>query len=120
MNTAVAMHVTKAEAYVHLRMTAHEGSACRTFLLNRERAVDYLNMLDRLYVFDGYAGWDPKVSVTHAGSHAGSMVSYVLDIGNHAASLSEQVICKPISMLSMLHMQTLHAYMICQQHDSPA
>jgi phosphoenolpyruvate carboxykinase (ATP) len=32
----------------------------RTFLLNRERAVDYLNMLDRLYVFDGYAGWDPE------------------------------------------------------------
>ena len=29
-----------------------------TFLLNRERAVDYLNMLDRIYVFDGYAGWD--------------------------------------------------------------
>lgn len=36
---------------------------CRTFLLNRERAVDYLNMLDRLYVFDGYAGWDPEVSM---------------------------------------------------------
>jgi ATP-dependent phosphoenolpyruvate carboxykinase len=35
----------------------------RTFLLNRERAVDYLNMLDRLYVFDGYAGWDPEVRV---------------------------------------------------------
>ena len=35
--------------------------SCRTFLLNRERAVDYLNMLDRLYVFDGYAGWDPEV-----------------------------------------------------------
>ena len=33
----------------------------RTFLLNRERAVDYLNMLDRIYVFDGYAGWDPEV-----------------------------------------------------------
>ena len=31
----------------------------RTFLLNRERAVDYLNMLDRIFVFDGYAGWDP-------------------------------------------------------------
>jgi phosphoenolpyruvate carboxykinase (ATP) len=32
---------------------------CRTFILNRERAVDYLNTLDRLYVFDGFAGWDP-------------------------------------------------------------
>lgn len=37
----------------------------RTFLLNRERAVDYLNMLDRLYVFDGYAGWDPEVTTAH-------------------------------------------------------
>lgn len=32
-------------------------------MLNRERAVDYLNMLDRLYVFDGYAGWDPEVKM---------------------------------------------------------
>ena len=37
------------------------GMARRTFVLNRERAVDYLNMLDRLYVFDGFAGWDPEV-----------------------------------------------------------
>ena len=34
---------------------------CRTFVLNRERAVDYLNMLERIYVFDGFAGWDPEV-----------------------------------------------------------
>ena len=33
----------------------------RTFVLNRERAVDYLNMLERIYVFDGFAGWDPEV-----------------------------------------------------------
>jgi len=31
-----------------------------TFLVNRERAVDYLNTCPRLYVVDGYAGWDPK------------------------------------------------------------
>lgn len=31
-----------------------------TFLLNRERAIDYLNIQDRIYVFDGYAGWDPE------------------------------------------------------------
>ena len=31
-----------------------------SFLVNRERAVDYLNTRDRLYVVDGYAGWDPK------------------------------------------------------------
>ncbi|GAB4820350.1 hypothetical protein N2152v2_007396 [Parachlorella kessleri] len=32
----------------------------KTFILNRERAVDYLNTLDRIYVFDGYAGWDTE------------------------------------------------------------
>ena len=26
---------------------------------NRERAIDYLNTCELLYVFDGYAGWDP-------------------------------------------------------------
>jgi phosphoenolpyruvate carboxykinase (ATP) len=31
-----------------------------SFLVNRERAVDYLNTRDRLYVVDGFAGWDPK------------------------------------------------------------
>ena len=30
------------------------------FLINRERAVDYLNTRRRLYVVDGYAGWDPE------------------------------------------------------------
>ena len=35
--------------------------ARRTFILNRERAVDYLNMLERLFIFDGFAGWDPEV-----------------------------------------------------------
>eukprot|EP00003_Mantamonas_plastica_P004665 TRINITY_DN1369_c0_g1_i4.p1 TRINITY_DN1369_c0_g1~~TRINITY_DN1369_c0_g1_i4.p1 ORF type:complete len:446 (+),score=142.11 TRINITY_DN1369_c0_g1_i4:568-1905(+) len=31
-----------------------------TFMINRERAVDYLNTRDRLFVIDGYAGWDPQ------------------------------------------------------------
>ncbi len=30
------------------------------FEINRQRAIDYLNTRDRLYVFDGFAGWDPK------------------------------------------------------------
>ncbi|MGL6074263.1 MAG: phosphoenolpyruvate carboxykinase (ATP) [Fimbriiglobus sp.] len=30
-----------------------------SFLINRERARDYLNTRKRLYVFDGFAGWDP-------------------------------------------------------------
>lgn len=30
------------------------------FLVNRERAIDYLNQVQNLYVIDGFAGWDPK------------------------------------------------------------
>lgn len=29
------------------------------FFVNRERAIDYLNTRERLYVVDGFAGWDP-------------------------------------------------------------
>jgi len=32
----------------------------KSFMINRERAVDYLNTRERLYVFDGFAGWDPE------------------------------------------------------------
>ena len=31
-----------------------------TYMVNRERAIDYLNTRKRLYVVDGYAGWDPE------------------------------------------------------------
>jgi phosphoenolpyruvate carboxykinase (ATP) len=31
----------------------------QSFSINRERAIDYLNTRERLYVVDGYAGWDP-------------------------------------------------------------
>ena len=30
------------------------------FDINRERAIDYLNTRKRLFVIDGFAGWDPK------------------------------------------------------------
>ncbi len=30
------------------------------FQVNRERAFDYLNSRERLYIVDGYAGWDPQ------------------------------------------------------------
>ena len=35
---------------VNIRMTE------RSFLINRQRAVDYLNTRPRIFVFDGYAG----------------------------------------------------------------
>jgi phosphoenolpyruvate carboxykinase (ATP) len=31
-----------------------------SFLINRETATNYLNTRDQLFVFDGYAGWNPK------------------------------------------------------------
>jgi len=34
-----------------------------TFMVNRERAIDYLNTRERLYVIDGFAGWDPKYRI---------------------------------------------------------
>lgn len=32
----------------------------RTFMINRERARDYLNICERIFVVDAFAGWDPK------------------------------------------------------------
>ncbi len=34
-----------------------------TFMVNRERAIDYLNTRERLYVIDGFAGWDPDYRI---------------------------------------------------------
>jgi phosphoenolpyruvate carboxykinase (ATP) len=31
-----------------------------TFAINRERAIDFLNTRPKLYVVDGFGGWDPK------------------------------------------------------------
>ncbi|KAI9143012.1 ATP-utilizing phosphoenolpyruvate carboxykinase [Paraphysoderma sedebokerense] len=42
---------------VNFKMSEH------VFMINRERAVDYLNTRSRLYVFDGFAGWDPKYRI---------------------------------------------------------
>ena len=35
----------------------------KVWRINRERAVDYLNTRSRIYVFDGYAGWDPRYRI---------------------------------------------------------
>ncbi|MCC6782958.1 MAG: phosphoenolpyruvate carboxykinase (ATP) [Planctomycetes bacterium] len=32
----------------------------KTFLINRQRAVDFLNSRDQVFVVDGYAGWDER------------------------------------------------------------
>src|SRR6188472_1477704 len=33
------------------------------FMINRERAIDYLNTRPHLYVVDGFAGWDPDYRI---------------------------------------------------------
>jgi len=35
----------------------------RSFLMNRDTAISYLNSLDRVYVFDGFANWDPEARI---------------------------------------------------------
>eukprot|EP00922_Rhytidocystis_sp_ex-Travisia-forbesii_P034971 GHVS01051941.1.p1 GENE.GHVS01051941.1~~GHVS01051941.1.p1 ORF type:complete len:589 (-),score=55.46 GHVS01051941.1:724-2289(-) len=42
---------------INIRMTE------RSYLTNRERALDFLNLQDQLYVVDAYAGWDPKFRI---------------------------------------------------------
>ena len=34
-----------------------------TFMVNHERALDYLNICDHIYVVDAFAGWDPKYRI---------------------------------------------------------
>ena len=35
----------------------------QAFMINRERAIDYINTRERIYVVDGYAGWDPRYRI---------------------------------------------------------
>ncbi len=35
----------------------------KPFRVSRQRAIDYLNTRDQLYVMDGYAGWDPRYRI---------------------------------------------------------
>ena len=35
----------------------------QVFMINRERALDYLNTRPQLYVVDGFAGWDPDYRI---------------------------------------------------------
>lgn len=34
-----------------------------TYFVNRERAIDYLNLCERLFVVDAFAGWDPNYRI---------------------------------------------------------
>jgi phosphoenolpyruvate carboxykinase (ATP) len=69
-----------------------------TFEINRERAIDYLNTRDLVYVFDGFAGWDPKyrikVRVVCARAyHALFMVRIRLSFFAYSYSLNYSTTC---------------------------
>src|SRR5437764_150486 len=40
--------------------TVNVPLTAESFLINRERAVDYLNTRPHVYCFDGFAGWAPR------------------------------------------------------------
>jgi phosphoenolpyruvate carboxykinase (ATP) len=42
---------------INIKMDEH------TFDINRQRAIDYFNTRSRIYVVDGYAGWDKKYQI---------------------------------------------------------
>ena len=35
----------------------------QVFIINHQRAIDYLNTREQLYVVDGFAGWDPPYRI---------------------------------------------------------
>ena len=80
-----------------------ESSIADTFEINRERAIDYLNTRELVYVFDGFAGWDPryriKVRVVCARAyHALFMVCpnrVVLKIDDNTRSLKHNMLIRP-------------------------
>ena len=42
---------------IHIHALTHARTHSLTYY---RRAIDYLNMRNRIFVVDGYAGWDPK------------------------------------------------------------
>jgi len=46
-----------------LEEIADSLSPLQVWKINRERAIDYLNTRNRIYVVDGYAGWDEKYRI---------------------------------------------------------
>jgi len=60
----------------------------KSFLTNRERAIDYLNTRKRLYVVDGYGGWDeayrvPVRVITSRAYHALFMQNMLVPLQEH-------------------------------------
>lgn len=87
-----------------------------SFMINRERAIDYLNTRDRVYVIDGYAGWDPtyrigvRVMCCRACTYAGLTALLPNGLGCKAPKL---LACLPAGYLLLI-------YSVCDPHvDRP-
>lgn len=70
---------------VNIRMTE------RSFLINRQRARDYLNTKNQLFVTDGYAGWDPRYRLK---------IRVVCSSAYHALFMQNMLICPNESELA--------------------
>jgi hypothetical protein len=56
--------------------------------MNRDTAISYLNSLDRVYVFDGFANWDPEVrTASTAGSSSNSTATKCIKSEQAAAGI---------------------------------
>merc|ERR1740133_772742 len=72
----------------------------KSFLTNRERAIDYLNTRKRLYVVDGYGGWDeayrvPVRVITSRAYHALFMQNMLVPLQEHELANFEKGREKP-------------------------
>merc|ERR1719218_571029 len=72
----------------------------KSFLTNRERAIDYLNTRQTLYVVDGYGGWDedyrvPVRVITSRAYHALFMQNMLVPVQEHELANFEKGAEKP-------------------------
>ena len=63
----------------------------RTFMINRERAIDYLNICEKLYVFDGFASWEKESRVK---------VRIIASLPYHALFMSNMLIRPTVEELN--------------------
>ncbi len=54
---------TSRDIYIHLSIYT-DSAFPQVWRINRERAIDYLNTRNRIYVVDGYAGWDERYRIS--------------------------------------------------------
>ena len=87
------------------------------FMVNRERAIDYLNTREHLFVVDGYAGWDERYRFTEIKGAEGPLAEAPAVFGDPGVIFApESEIAVPHGREDMLearhifqHRQSVHA-----------